>query len=169
MINLLSYHMKKSKLWLFLIFFFILLGLAGQTVFAADTILDNSIDEDGDGWLDTTLGYQLRAAHPRVLTTPDQLQTVIDRMYGANARDPYQDWFNRVKAAEDGGTNVGLVELALLYKATGTTTYRDRFLSRLPSTGTPGLDELFAIDIMFDELDNASLYVGSPPTRRSIW
>ena len=34
-------------------------------------IPDNSVDEDCDGWLGTSQSYDIRAAHPRLLLTPD--------------------------------------------------------------------------------------------------
>ncbi|HQB59150.1 MAG TPA: hypothetical protein PK260_00020 [Candidatus Moranbacteria bacterium] len=130
------------------------------SVLAAPEVPDNNIDEDEDGWLGTSRGFQVRASHPRVLLDSAELQSVIDRMYGANARDPYRRWFNLVKAAEDGGTNVDLANLALIYKATGSEIYKEKFISRLPASGTPSLTELIGVDIMFDELNDA--------TKRSI-
>ncbi len=119
----------------------------------AAEIPDNPVDEDGDGWLATSRGFRIRAAHPRVLCDPERLRMAIARMYGPEARAPYRRWFEMVKAKEDEGTPVDLVNLALLYKATGDEGYRRKYLARVPKQGVPDLTELFALDIMFDEVD----------------
>ena len=103
----------------------------------------------------TTKNTWIRNNHPRVLLDTERLSMVINRMYGKNAREPYSRWFNLIKSTEDNGTPVDLVNLALIYKATLDDTYKNRFLKRLPSEGVPGLVELYAIDIMFDELDDS--------------
>jgi len=93
-----------------------------------------------------------RKSHPRVLLDKEQLQVVVNRMYGDNAREPYSRWFNLIKNSEDNGTPVDLVNLALIYRATNNSLYKQRFLDRLPNKGVPNLVELYAIDIMFDYL-----------------
>ncbi|MGB2823473.1 MAG: hypothetical protein WBF17_21005 [Phycisphaerae bacterium] len=117
---------------------------------------DNPIDEDGDGWLASSLGYRVRATHPRVLLTKERLKAVIDRMCGPNARDPYRRWFDLIKRRADEGAKIELVSLALIYKATGSSSYKKRLLSRIPEQGPPDLSELYAVDILFDELDSAT-------------
>ncbi len=126
-----------------------------SVLIAAPEIADNSIDEDGDGWLATSRGYRIRADHPRVLLTKSMLNTVINRMYGSNAREPYKHWFELMKSAEDKSQNTDLVSLALIYKATGSQLYLDRFIARLPASGEPGSLELYAVDIMFDYLNDS--------------
>jgi len=113
---------------------------------------DNAVDEDGDGWLGTSHGFQVRAAHPRVLVTAERLRVALKRMAGPAARRPYQGWFEKLKAAADAGKDVDLTSLALLYKVTGDRAYRDKFTARMPASGTPKLEELFGIDLLFDEL-----------------
>jgi hypothetical protein len=83
------------------------------------------------------------------------LQAAIDRMYGANAREPYRTWFDTIKAREDQEQDVDLVNLALIYKATGDVTYLSRFLARRPTTGDPGATELYAVDLLWDEIPDA--------------
>jgi hypothetical protein len=79
----------------------------------------NSIDEDCDGWLGTGHTFDLRAEHPRVLLTPDLLQPTIERMTGPAAREPYKTWFQLVRDREDTSQDVDLVNLALIFRATG--------------------------------------------------
>ncbi|NTW27420.1 MAG: hypothetical protein HGA36_03780 [Candidatus Moranbacteria bacterium] len=138
-----------------IIFLFVIFLTVPNFVQAAPEVANNGIDEDGDGWLGTTGGYQIRASHPRVLLDSTMLSQTIDRMYGANAREPYASWFNLIKAKEDTLHNVDLANLALIYKATGLQVYKDRFIASIPATGEPWLTELYALDIMFDDLDAA--------------
>ncbi|MGK0235209.1 MAG: hypothetical protein ACI9EK_001741 [Psychroserpens sp.] len=95
-----------------------------------------------------------RKSHPRVLLDKEQLEMVINRMYGDNAREPYSRWFNLIKKSEDDGTPVDLVNLALIYKATNNPRYKQRFLDRLPKKEVPNLIELYGLDIMFDDLSD---------------
>jgi len=95
-----------------------------------------------------------RKSHPRVLLDKEQLEMVVNRMYGGNAREPYSRWFNLIKKSEDNGTPVDLVNLALIYKATNNPQYKQRFLDRLPKKGVPNLIELYGLDIMFDDLSD---------------
>lgn len=143
--------------WVLVVGALLFLAAAGGPLRAEPTpgaeVPDNAVDEDGDGWLGTSRGFRIRAAHPRVLCDPERLEMAIERMYGPRARDPYRRWFQMIKAKEDGGTPVDLVNLALLYKATGEQAYRDKFLARIPAEGVPTLTELYALDIMFDEVD----------------
>ena len=122
---------------------------------ASREVPDNAVDEDGDGWLGTSDCFPVRAAHPRVLVTPERLQVALQRMAGPAAREPYKGWFGKLQAAADAGKDVNPVSLALLYKATGDKAYRDKFLGRLPASGTPKLEELFGVDLLFDELSEA--------------
>jgi hypothetical protein len=115
----------------------------------------NSIDEDCDGWLGTGHTFDLRAEHPRVLLTPDLLQSTIERMTGPAAREPYQTWFQLVRDREDTSQDVDLVNLALIYRATGDPVYLSRFLARRPTTGVPGAAELFAVDILWNQIPDA--------------
>jgi hypothetical protein len=112
----------------------------------------NSVDEDCDGWLGTGFAFDLRAEHPRVLLTPALLQQTIERMTGPSAVEPYQTWFQLVKDREDSDQDVDLVNLALIYRATGNPVYLSRFLTRRPTTGVPEADELFAVDLLWDEI-----------------
>jgi len=125
----------------------------GESRNASTEVPDNSIDEDGDGWLASSYGYRLRASHPRVLLTERRLELVVDRMYGPHARDPYKRWFNLIRRKADAGEAIELVSLALIYKATGNAKYLRGIVSRIPEEGAPTLTELYAVDIVFDELD----------------
>jgi len=115
----------------------------------------NSIDEDCDGWLGTGDAFELRAEHPRVLLTPEILQSTIDRMTGPAAREPYASWYQLIRDREDSNQDVDLVNLALIYKTTGNPVYLSRFLTRRPTTGVPGDEELFAVDMLWDEIPDA--------------
>ncbi len=75
---------------------------------AGAEIADNAIDEDCDGWLGTSQDYDIRAVHPRVLLTPEMLQTTIDRMAGPQAREPYSRWYGIIKTEEDTNQDVDL-------------------------------------------------------------
>jgi hypothetical protein len=97
-----------------------------------------------------------RQSHPRVLLDIERLTLVINRMYGPNSREPYSRWFNLIKKSEDEGNPVDLVNLALIYKATKNSIYKKKFLERLPSKGVPKLTELYAVDIMYNELNEGS-------------
>lgn len=94
-----------------------------------------------------------RKTHPRVLLDKEQLELVLNRMYGPNKREPYYRWFKLIKDSEDNGKPVDLVNLALIYKATQNKIYKDKFVQRIQNKGVPSLSELYAIDIMFDELN----------------
>ncbi len=115
---------------------------------------DNGIDEDCDGWLGTSNGYNVRASHPRVLLTSAMLDVALARMTGPGAREPYNAWYNAIKTREDQNQDVDLVNLALIYKATGDVTYLNRFLARRPTGGDPDLTELYAVDILWDDLSD---------------
>ncbi len=123
---------------------------------AAGEVPDNSVDENGDGWLASSFGYRIRASHPRVLLTDQWLKLVIDRMNGPRARDPYKRWFDLIRQKANAGEQVELVSLALIYRATGDAKYLRRIVSRIPEKGAPTLAELYAVDIVFDELDVAT-------------
>ncbi|HRF47602.1 MAG TPA: hypothetical protein PLC98_08265 [Anaerolineales bacterium] len=127
-------------------------ALAGDCRPAGAEVAANALDEDCDGWLDAGQAFTLRATHPRVLLTPELLQTTIARMTGPAAREPYSRWFGLIKAREDANQDVDLVNLALIYKATGNATYLNRWLSRRPTSGDPGLDELYSVDILWNDV-----------------
>ena len=131
--------------------------LLSPIVKAAPEVPDNATDEDGDGWLATSSGFNLRATHPRVVVSREQLDQVVARMTGPSSRDPYARWFNLLKQAEDGGDDVSLTALALLWAGTQDATYLDRFIARVPTSGAPGLDELYGVDILFDALPDSLL------------
>jgi len=114
----------------------------------------NVVDKDSQEWLETPHGFRVRSAHPRVLVTPQHLHIALKRMAGPAAREPYKGWLDKLRAAADAGKDVDLVSLALLYRATRDTSYRDKFMARLPVKGTPQREELFGIDLLFDELSD---------------
>ncbi|RLB59884.1 MAG: hypothetical protein DRI90_14860 [Deltaproteobacteria bacterium] len=115
-------------------------------------IPDNEIDEDCDGWLATSHGFSIRATHPRVLIDAEQLATALTRMTGPEARDPYQRWFELIRQAYADGEQLGLTDLALLYRATGEAAMLDEFLARIPEEGDPDLSELLGLDLLFDDV-----------------
>ena len=116
---------------------------------------DNDIDEDCDGFLGTSRGFDIRARHPRVLVSPDHLAMALSRMHGPGAQEPWSSWFEMVRTAEDDGDPVDLPGLALLYLATGEGAYRDSFVDRFPDEGDPGFGELLALDLMWDHVPDS--------------
>ncbi len=116
---------------------------------------DNGVDEDCDGWLATSRGFQVRASYPRVLVDGDNLAVAVARMTGPDAREPYASWFQLIRDSEDAGESVDLANLALLYRATGDGEYLDRLVERIPDTGEPGHTELLALDLVFDEIPDS--------------
>jgi hypothetical protein len=130
---------------------------AAPCVPSGSEVPGNPADEDCDGWLGTAYPFSIRATHPRVFATQEIIDAAISRMYGAQAQDPYKRWFNITKKSEDTGTKVDLTSLALLYTATQNTTYKDRLISRMDaSTGTPSLEEMYAMDLLFDEIPDST-------------
>ncbi|MDO6444993.1 hypothetical protein Q4493_04310 [Colwellia sp. 1_MG-2023] len=104
--------------------------------------------------LEDPMATWYRQSHPRTLLDKERLELVINRMYGPNQREPYSRWFKLIKDSEDNIKPVSLVDLSLIYKATKDPIYKEKFIKRIPSTGVPSLGELYAIDIMFDELSD---------------
>ena len=85
---------------------------------------------------DARADYALSSVHPRVLITPSELITIIERMYGTKAREPYLSWFQRVQTREqsaqsDVSKTPNLMSLALLYKATNNSQYKTWYLNAL--------------------------------------
>ena len=113
------------------------------------------MDEDCDGWLGTSHGYNVRASHPRVLLTPEMLDAILVRMTGPSAREPYRAWYDLIKAREDQEQDVDLVNLALIYKATGNPAYLPAFPGPQTHDRCPGDNELFAVDLLWDEIPDA--------------
>lgn len=66
----------------------------------------------------------------------------INGMVGPEARDPYARWFNLIKESADAEEDMDLVNLALLYRATGDLIYLDRFVEGVAGEGDPSLGEL---------------------------
>ncbi len=106
-------------------------------------------------WLATPYDFQIRLEHPRVVTTPEKLNVILARMSGSAARDPYARWFSLVKQKEDSSASVSLCNLALIYLATGNSDYLARLINRWPTSGDPSLEELYALDLVFDEIPDS--------------
>ena len=118
--------------------------------------LDDGVDDDGDGWLETSAGFRLRAAHPRVACDPEHLATVLARMHGPEARDPWHRWFELVRSEADAGSDVGPLALALLYRATSERRYLDRIVERL-GLSVPSVTDMYALDLVFDDVPREAL------------
>lgn len=129
---------------------------AAVAIPAAEAGLDDGVDDDGDGWLETSFGFRIRAAHPRVICTPEHLSEVLARMHGPEARDPWRRWFELIRSEADAGADVGSLARALLYRATGEEAYLASIIERL-SDRVPSRDELYALDLVYDDVPEAVL------------
>ena len=74
--------------------------------------------------------------HPRTMINQSELDVAIARMTGATATEPYKSWFDTVVAREtEARTNSSwqpsFVNLALMFAATGNTTYLDWYTANL--------------------------------------
>ena len=122
--------------------------------------LDDAIDDDADGWLETSFGYRVRASHPRVICTPEHLAEMSGRMVGPSAREPYASVYAGLLSAAEAGTDVGPMGLALLYRVSGDRRWLDALLPRFsaltPSLNTPG-ELYYALDLVFDDVPQAVL------------
>lgn len=127
-------------------------GDAEEECIPSPEVDDNELDEDCDGWLGTSQGFDVRAEHPRVLVSRVELDTALARMHGPEAREPWSGWFELVREAEDSGEEVDLPNLALLWHATGEDAYLESLVDRFPDEGDPGLDELLALDLVWDHV-----------------
>lgn len=114
-----------------------------------------AVSAASSAWLETPYEFQIRAEHPRIVTTPQKLAVIMDRMNGPNSRDPYARWFTLVKEKEDSSGSVSLCNLALIYLATGDAGYLTELLSRWPTSGDPSIEELYALDLVFDEVPDS--------------
>lgn len=115
--------------------------------------LDDSVDDDGDGWLETSGGFRIRASHPRVVCTPEHLETVLARMHGPTAREPYSRWFRIIREAAESGAAVSPLGYALLYRATGEQRWLDVLLPRFEAaTLDRDPESLHALDLVFDDV-----------------
>ena len=117
------------------------------------------IDSDGEIMYVTGEGFDIRVEHPRVSVPSKQyLNEVISRMYGSSSRDPYEKWFNKLQQLADSGESVSDTNLALLYLATNNQSYKNKVLENLrTSSGSyNSLSELYAIDLLFDEIPNST-------------
>jgi hypothetical protein len=103
-------------------------------------------------WQATLYDFQIRAEHPRIATTPEKLAVILSRMNGPFSRDPYARWFTLIKQKEDESSSVSLCNLALIYLATGESGYLTRLINRWPTSGDPSIEELYALDLVFDEI-----------------
>jgi len=124
----------------------------------AEAGVDDAVDDDGDGWLETSYGFRLRAAHPRVAITPEGLAEVVARMSGPSAREPYTGWVAELAASSARSP----LDSALAYAATGEAGYLDEVVAAIGAArdGLPGdaaSELLMAVDIVFDDLPAASL------------
>ncbi len=125
---------------------------------AAEAGLDDGVDEDGDGWLETSYGFRLRAEHPRVAITPEGLVDVVARMSGPTKREPYASWFAEITS----GSARTSLESALAYAATSDSRYLDEVVADVARArdglqGDASFRLLLAVDIVFDDLPPASL------------
>jgi hypothetical protein len=152
-----SNRMKMKHLLKFLIIFLFsyMASACDNSSNASSTpiIQANSLSNTVDSIEEITTTWY-RKSHPKTLLDKERLELVINRMYGPNQREPYSRWFQLIKDSEDNNKPVNLVNLSLIYKATKNPIYKENFIQRIPSSGVPSRTELYAIDIMFDELSD---------------
>lgn len=125
----------------------------------AQEIPDNNTDEDGDGFLGTTRGYQLRAGYPRGLIDGDGLDAVFERALGANAREPYQSIYQKIRnreieARSNPSLTPHLMNLAVLARAENDNQFEQDYLTRLRAVlaveSAPELATFASMDLMWD-------------------
>src|SRR5690606_7059073 len=129
---------------------------AAVAIPTAEAGLDDGVDDDGDGWLETSFGVRIRAAHPRAICTPEHLSEALARMHGPEARDPWCRWFEWIRSEADAGAGVGWLARALLYRATGEEAHLASIIERL-SDRVPSRDELYARDLVYADVPEAVL------------
>lgn len=121
-----------------------------------ETGTDDGRDENGDGWLESSFGFRIRDGHPRVITTAEDLETIIARMHGPEAREPYATWFAEELAASERHPLVS----ALAFRATGDPQYLAEAAAAIDAGASGGglrFEVLAAVDLVFDDLPAASL------------
>lgn len=132
---------------------------AGASIRVAhrEATANDSVDDDGDGWLETSYGFRLRDEHPRAFITAAELDIVLARMYGPTAREPYASWFQDELQAQARNP----IASALAFRATGEERFLDEVIQTISdeSPGSSGFSFLLlvAVDILFDDLPSASL------------
>lgn len=96
----------------------------------------------------------IRLHHPRISIKSEELDSIINRMYGVNAIEPYKTWFNTVKEIQDNGQDVSQITLALIYLATNNNIYKDKFIENIPENGKIVYHEMVWVDLMYNHLSN---------------
>jgi hypothetical protein len=116
--------------------------------------IDDPVDDDDDGWLETSYGFRVRAAHPRMTISPEDLESAIARMYGPEARDPYKTWFANILSADSHGP----MTAALAYRATGEQQYLDEVEAHVQDADDLKKYSLLqAVDLVFEDLSTSAL------------
>ena len=140
---------------------FILIGLIAILLFLIGQDAAHSSQDDVQGGGTVTVIPD----HPRTLLNQSELSAALARMSGPTAIEPYQTWFAQIVAREtdaqtDGSKTPSMMNLALMYAATGNATYWNWYTAELDDhlnslSSGPSFEALISMDILWEQISDA--------------